>query len=96
MYSNYSNLSQGKKAVALGYDEQIDTAPKVLASGSDLIAEHILEIAKANNIPIHQDADLVKILSVLEINAYIPLKVYEVVAKIISYIYAKDHKNKNK
>ena len=92
----YDDFSKRTKAVALGYNEKTDIAPKVLASGTNLVAEQILNIAKINNIPIHHDADLVKILSILEINAYIPLEVYGIVAKIISYIYEKNHQAKNK
>ena len=46
----------------------------------------------------HYDADLVEILSLLEIDSYIPLEVYGVVAEILSYIYKQNTlaKNKNK
>ena len=94
--NNYNNFSKGTKAVALGYNEKTDVAPKILASGNNLIADQILDIARKNNIPIHYDADLVKTLSILEINSYIPLEVYGVVAKIISHIYEKNNQVKNK
>jgi flagellar biosynthesis protein len=93
---NYSNFQKGQKAVALGYNEKVDTAPKVLATGSGVIAEQIIEIAKTNNIPIHKDSDLAQILSVLEINSYIPIEVYESVAKILTYIYKQNKITKMK
>ena len=96
---NYSNFKKNQKAVALGYDEKKDNAPKVLASGKGLIAEKIIEIAKQNGIRIHNDANLAKILSIVELNSYIPYEVYSVVADILSYIYNKDEeivKRKNK
>ncbi len=100
MYYNYKNSPKGQRAVALGYDEKKDIAPKIVASGKGVIAEQIIEIAKINNIPIHQDADLAQVLSLLEINAYIPMEVYGTVAQILSYIYkqnnlAKQNKVKN-
>jgi flagellar biosynthesis protein len=91
---NYKNFQKNQKAVALGYEKNQDYAPKVLASGKGMIAEKIIELAKENNIPLHRDADLVEILSVLEINEYIPLEVYSVIAEIFTYIYEEDAKKK--
>jgi flagellar biosynthesis protein len=91
---NYKNFQKNQKAVALGYEKNQDHAPKVLASGKGMIAEKIIELAKENNIPIHKDADLVEVLSVLEINEYIPLEVYAVIAEIFTYIYEEDAKKK--
>jgi flagellar biosynthesis protein len=91
---NYSNFKKNQKAVALGYDEKKDNAPKVLASGKGLIAEKIIEIARDNNIPMHRDADLVEILSLLEIDESIPIEVYSVVAKIFTFIYEQNTQKK--
>ncbi len=83
---HYSNFKEGQSAVALEYDQKTDNAPKIIASGRGVIAKQILEIARSNNIPIHQNADLVQILSLLEINSFIPVEVYDVVAKILMHI----------
>lgn len=91
---NYSNLNKSQKAVALSYEEKRDTAPKVISSGKGLIAEKIIELAQENNIPMHKDADLVEILSVLEIDEYIPIEVYSVVAEIFSHIYERNEELK--
>lgn len=88
-----------KIAVALEYDREKTTPPKVVASGYNNIAEKIIEIAKQSGVHIHNDANLAKILSVVELNSYIPYEVYSVVADILSYIYTKDDemsKKKNK
>ena len=98
VYSSYNNFQKSKKAVALEYDSIKEDAPKVLATGKGVIADQIINIAKSNNIPMHYDADLVEILSLLEIDSYIPLEVYGIVAEILSYIYKQNTyaKNKNK
>ncbi|MBN8530616.1 MAG: EscU/YscU/HrcU family type III secretion system export apparatus switch protein [Alphaproteobacteria bacterium] len=75
------------KAVALEYARGQDPAPKVVASGKGLIAEKIIEIAQAHGVKVREDADLVEILSTLEINAFIPLEAYAAVAEILSYVY---------
>ena len=74
-------------AVALGYQKERDNAPKVLAKGQNKIAQKIVEIAEAEGIEIHQDADLVEILKTVDIDAEIPVEAFAAVAEIISYIY---------
>ena len=92
----YNNSHKNAKAVALGFDEKKDHAPKVLASGRGQIADKIMQIAKENNIPMHQDTDLVEILSLLDIEEYIPLEVYSVVAEIFIHVYEHNEKKKIK
>ena len=56
-----------KTAVALAYDPNEDGAPKVIASGKGALAEKIIEQAKENKIPVHEDDKLAETLSKLEI-----------------------------
>ncbi len=96
-FENKGNVGNGFStgedyAVALGYDREKDTAPKVLAKGQGEIANKIIEIAKANNIEIRQDADLLQILKAVDINQEIPLEAFAAVAEIISYIYQQNGK----
>lgn len=70
---NYSNLKKDQQVVALWYNQKVDVAPKILLTGKGEIAEKILEVAKDNNITIHKDEDLVRFLSILEIDTYIPV-----------------------
>lgn len=74
-------------ATALGYDPEKDMAPVVLASGRGKIAEQIIEIARANNVPIHEDTLLASTLAKININDVIPPELYAVVAQVFSYIY---------
>ena len=76
-----------KKAVALRYDAEKEAAPKIVGKGAGHLAEKLLELAKKHNIPIHEDSDLVNILSKLELNDEIPPSTYIVVAEILSFIY---------
>lgn len=76
-----------KTAIALKYDQDEDFAPRVVATGKGSFAELIIELARENDITIHEDADLTGILSMLEVNSLIPVEVYAVVGEIISYIY---------
>lgn len=76
-----------QKAVALQYDMDSMPAPKVIAKGQGYLAQQIVELAEEKGIEIHQDASLVEILSVLEMDSFIPLEAYAAVAEILSYIY---------
>ena len=75
-----------KSAIALGYDTSSDAVPRILATGKNNLAKRILEIAAQENIPIHEDKDLLNILSLLEVGSYIPYEAYGAVAKILSHI----------
>ena len=72
-------------AVALHYDG--DNAPHVSAKGSDDIAEQIIALAKAHDIPITENKELVRILSKLELGDEIPEALYLAVAEIIAFAY---------
>ena len=83
-----------KKAVALRYQPDKDTAPKVAAKGSGLIAERIIEIARQNGIPVKDDPDLIEVLSKLDIEAEIPPSVYIAVAELLAFVYSLNGKKR--
>ncbi len=75
-------------AIALKYDASTMEAPKVVGKGVDLIALKIREIATENNIPIVEDRVLARVLySSVELDGEVPPKLYQAVAKILSYVY---------
>ena len=78
---------KGKKAVALKYRNGEDSAPRVTAKGQGVIARKIIELAREAGVPIRQDADLVEVLSHLNLNAEIPPDTYVVVAEILAWVY---------
>lgn len=78
-----------KQAVALEYDPD-DIAPKVIATGQGVLAERILEEASKNDIPIHEDEQLAKTLSKLNVGDAIPPELYEIVAEILVFVDAMD------
>ncbi|MDH4320912.1 MAG: EscU/YscU/HrcU family type III secretion system export apparatus switch protein [Desulfobulbaceae bacterium] len=81
------NKPRIKKTVALRYDQEKEAAPTVIAKGQGLRAEKILELAREHNIPIHEDSDLVEILSRLDLQSEIPPETYVVVAELLAFIY---------
>jgi flagellar biosynthesis protein len=75
------------KVVALRYRGTDDRAPKIAAKGRGYIAERILALAKAHDIPIREDKNLVEVLSRLDLEQEIPPEVYKAVAAILAFVY---------
>lgn len=76
-----------RKAVALRYNAEDDTAPRVVAKGAGIIAEKILALAREHRVHVHEDPDLTGLLAKLEINAPIPEELYRAVAEILAFVY---------
>ena len=76
-----------EKAVALRYDKEKENAPRVVAKGEGHTAKNIIKIAELNNLPIKKDADLVELLSNIEIDKEVPDALYKAVAEVFSFIY---------
>jgi len=82
-----------KKAAALRYDADAKKhPPQVSATGKGIVAENIVETAKANDVPIIKDPSLVECLAELNINESIPEELYEAVAEVFAFIYQLDQK----
>jgi flagellar biosynthetic protein FlhB len=76
-------------AIAIRYNQGIDTAPVVVAKGKRLIAERIREVANNNNIPIVEDKPLARSLyDVAEPGEQIPEEFFAAVAEILAYVYS--------
>lgn len=75
------------KAVAIEYDRKEGDAPRVTASGKGAIAEQILAIAFERGIKVREDAELVEILSLVEVDSPIPLEAFTAVAEILALVY---------
>ena len=81
-----------KKAVALKYDPVKDNAPRVTAKGSGFVAEHIIELAKKEGVPIQEDPDLVRALVQLDFHEEVPPQLYKAVAEILAFAYRLNHR----
>ncbi|NPV25901.1 MAG: hypothetical protein HPY81_00305 [Firmicutes bacterium] len=76
-----------KIAVALRYEPDSEIAPRVVATGQGEVAERILSLARQNNVPVHYNPDLAARLAVLDLNAVIPVELYQVVAEVLAFVY---------
>lgn len=75
-----------KTAVALSYDPSTNNAPQVVASGKGYLAEKIINKAKEEAVPVHEDKKLASSLSTLQVGDVIPPELYSVVADILLFV----------
>lgn len=74
-------------AVALRYDEGM-AAPRVVAKGSALLAERVIELAREYKVPVVQAPPLARALyRHTEIGDEVPQRLYTAVAQVLAYIY---------
>jgi flagellar biosynthesis protein len=79
-----SGKTKSQLAVALHYDRK--GAPRVIAKGKGTIGEKIIEVAKANDIPIEENEVLAGALSNVEIGDEIPTELYKAVAEVLIFV----------
>ena len=76
--------TESKLAVALQYDRK--GAPRVTAKGRGAIGKKIIEVAKANDIPIEENEVLAGALSNVELGEEIPVELYKAVAEVLVFV----------
>jgi flagellar biosynthesis protein len=74
-----------RQAIALSYDGS--SAPILSAKGDAELAELILATAREHEVPIYENADLVRILARLELGSEIPEALYRTLAEIIAFAW---------
>jgi flagellar biosynthesis protein len=79
------NDQNPRQAIALSYDGV--SAPSLTAKGDDELAEAILAIAREHEVPIYENAELVKLLARLELGDEIPETLYRTIAEIIAFAW---------
>jgi flagellar biosynthesis protein len=64
-----------------------DAAPRLVAKGQGLLADRILELAKAHGVTITKDPDLLAALEPLDLDKLIPPELFQAVAMTLAAIY---------
>ena len=75
-------------AIALKYDKEKDSAPRIIAKGLRLKAEKIREIARQYNIPIMKNVPLANALYRIDVGQEVPEELYDAVAEVLNFVYA--------
>ena len=79
-----STTEKRQLAVALHYDR--GGAPRVVAKGKGSLGEKIVEVARANNVPIEENELLAGALSNVQLGEEIPPELYKAVAEVLIFV----------
>ncbi len=75
-------------AIALKYDPETMTAPRVVAKGSGFLAARIRQIAIQNGVPILERKPLAQALyKTVDVGNEVPAEFYQAIAEILAYVY---------
>lgn len=74
------------QAVALAYRTG-DAAPRVVAKGSGVIAETIIERSREAGVYVHESTELVALLMQVDLDQRIPPQLYIAVAELLAWLY---------
>lgn len=77
---------QRAEAVALAYDAA-DGAPRVVAKGRGVLAEEIIERARAAGVFVHESPELLSLLMQVDMDERIPPALYIAVAELLAWLY---------
>ncbi len=78
-----------RRASALHY-EPGDVAPRVVASGSGLVAERIITAAVQAGVPVREDRALTAALAALDLGEAVPEAMWRAVAEALAWAYRLD------
>jgi flagellar biosynthetic protein FlhB len=75
-------------AIALKYDSNSMTAPKVVAKGADYLALRIRQLGMTHGIPLVERKPLARALYAnVEVGQEVPEEHYAAVAEVLAYVY---------
>lgn len=83
-------------AVAISYEPERPGAPKVVAAGVGEMARRILDLARQEQIHIHQDSTLTGLLARVPAGSAIPAHAYRLIAELLVFLYATDQRLEEK
>ncbi len=84
-------------AVALRYDNQAMSAPRVVAKGKNYLALRIRQIGVGNQVPIIENPPLAQALyKSVDVGQEIPAHLYRAVAEILAYIFRVMHQGERR
>lgn len=75
-----------QQAIALAY-ETGDYAPRVVAKGNGMVAEHIIALAKEHGVFVHESKELMQMLMQVDLDQHIPPALYLAIAEILAWLY---------
>jgi len=84
-----AGLRARQQAVALAYDAERGP-PRVVAKGRGILADAIIERAKAHGVYVHESRELVALLIQVDLDKHIPTSLYRAVAELLAWLHYLD------
>ena len=75
-----------RAAAALAYRTG-DAAPRVVAKGRGIVADTIIERARASGVYVHESRELLALLMQIDLDSHIPPQLYIAVAELLAWLY---------
>ena len=75
-----------RAAAAIAYREG-EGAPRVVAKGRGIVADAIIERARASGVYVHESRELLALLMQIDLDSHIPPQLYIVVAELLAWLY---------
>lgn len=75
-----------RECAALAYRES-DGAPRVVAKGKGIVADAIIEKARASGVYVHESRELLALLMQIDLDSHIPPQLYVAVAELLAWLY---------
>lgn len=75
-----------RAAAALAYRGG-DAAPRVVAKGRGIVADAIIEKARASGVYVHESRELLSLLMQIDLDSHIPPQLYIAVAELLAWLY---------
>lgn len=82
-----------RAAAALAYREG-DGAPRVVAKGRGIIADNIIERARASGVYVHESRELLALLMQIDLDSRIPPQLYVAVAELLAWLHRLEESEK--
>ena len=87
-------MNKLRRAAALRYDPEQDSAPLLVAAGTGFLGEQLEKKAREYQIPVVKDESLAEVLTGLDIGREIPPYLYQLVAEVIAFVMKTDSRYK--
>lgn len=75
-----------RECAALAYRDG-DAAPRVVAKGRGILADSIIEKARASGVYVHESRELLALLMQVDLDSRIPPQLYVAVAELLAWLY---------
>ena len=81
------DFQDGVLLMELVTDADGDAAPRVVAKGNGLIAQEIIDRARAAGVYVHESRELVALLMRVDLDQNIPPQLYIAIAELLAWLY---------